>query len=109
MMNIVSNVLFRTCVLLSAVILGCALAFTVPASAAPLRQADTGTITGQVLSLDNVPLANVLLATYNQDPSVPNRTALSEFRSDAQGHYSVQVPAGTIWVQFQTQDINGQS
>src|SRR3954452_11429870 len=99
----------RACVLLSAVILACALAYTVPAGAAPLQQAATGTLTGQVLSADNVPLADVHLAAYNQDPTTPNRTPLSEFRSDAQGRFSVQVPPGTVWLQFQTQDINGQS
>jgi hypothetical protein len=34
---------------------------------------------------------------------------LSEFQSDAQGRYSVQVPEGQVWVEFETQDINGQS
>ena len=74
-----------------------------------LGQAGTGTITGQVISLDNVPLPNVLLSAYGQDPSTPNRTPLGQVRSDAQGQYSIQVPVGTVWMQFETQDVLGQS
>jgi len=94
--------------LLGAVIFAFALATTGLASAGPLGQAGTGTITGQVLSLDDVALPNVHLAAFNQDPSTPNRTPLSEFQSDDQGRYSVQVPAGTVWVEVSTQVINGQ-
>jgi hypothetical protein len=96
-------------VLLSAVILVCSFAGAGPAAAAPLGQAGTGTITGQVVSEDNVPLADVKLAAFAQAPNTPNRTPLAEFQSDAQGRYSVQVPAGTIWTEFLTQDIRGQS
>jgi len=85
------------------------LTFAFPAAAAPASQAGTGTITGQVLSLDDVPLAAVRLSAYTQDPSVPNRTPVVELRSNAQGQYSAQVPAGTIWMQFETQDILGKS
>jgi hypothetical protein len=95
--------------MLSAVILACALASAGPATAAPLGQAGTGTITGQVMSLDNVPLPNVRLAAYAQPQETPNRTPLAEFTSDAQGRYSVSVPAGQVWVEFLTQDIRGQS
>jgi len=80
-----------------------------PATASALRQAGTGTITGQVLDLDNKPLANVHLSAFSQAQSTPNRTPLSQFQTDAQGRYSVQVPAGQIWIHFETQDINGQS
>ena len=80
-----------------------------PAIAGPLAQAGTGTITGQVLSLDNIALPNVHLAAFAQAPSEPNRTKLGEFQSDAEGRYSVQVPAGQVWMEFETQDINGQS
>jgi hypothetical protein len=101
--------LVRTGVLLGAVIIACAFAFSAPAAAAPLNQANTGTITGQVLSLDDVPLPNVHLAAFAQAPGTPNRVQLGEFLSDAQGRYSVTVPAGTVWMEFETQDINGQS
>ena len=96
-------------VLLSAVLVACALASSPPAGAAPLGQAGTGTITGQVLSLNDSPLANVRLAAFAQAPGAPDRTRLAEFQTDAQGRYSVQVPEGMVWVEFQTQDINGQT
>ena len=79
------------------------------AAAAPAAQAGTATISGKVISLDNVPLPNVHLAAYNQPQDVTNRTPLVEFQSDAQGRYSVQVPAGQIWTVFLTQDVLGQS
>ena len=79
------------------------------AAAAPAAQAGTATISGQVISLDNVPLPNVHLAAYNQPQDVANRQPLVEFQSDAQGQYSVQVPAGQIWMVFLTQDVLGQS
>jgi hypothetical protein len=105
----VRNFYVRTGAILGAMILAVALASGAPATAAPLGQAGTGTVTGTVTSLDNVPLAGVKLSAYNQDPSVPNRTPLVQTQSDAQGKYSVQVPAGTIWMQFETQDVLGQS
>lgn len=92
-------------ILLGAMILTSA----VPAAAAPPAQAGTGTITGQVLSLDDVPLPGVHLSAYTQDPSVPNRTPAAQIQSDAKGQYSVAVPAGTVWMQFETQDVLGQS
>jgi hypothetical protein len=98
-----------TFVLIGAVLLACAFAGAGPTAAAPLAQAGTGTITGQVVDLDNVPLPAVRLAAYNQGQDTPNRTPLAELRSDAQGRYSVQVPAGTVWMEFLTQDILGQS
>lgn len=109
MMRAVRNSWVRTGILLSALILGCAFAGAGSTAAAPPGQAGTGTITGQVLSLDNVPLPNVRLAAFAQSPSTPNRAALAEFQTDAQGRYSVAVPAGTVWVEFLTQDINGRS
>lgn len=109
MLRVARKLLAWTSTVLGAVILTFALAGAGMASAASLAQAGTGTITGQVLSLDNVALPNVRLATYSQAPGTPNRTPLSRFQSDAQGNYSVQVPAGQIWVEFETQDINGQS
>jgi LPXTG-motif cell wall-anchored protein len=95
--------------MLGVAILTSALAFAGHAVAAPLAQAGTGTITGQVLSLDDVPLPNVQLAAFAQAPGTPNRTQLGAFQSDAQGRYSAQVPAGTVWMEFLTQDIAGQS
>jgi hypothetical protein len=109
MKRTVRNLWTRTGLVLGAVILACAFAGAGTAAAAPLGQEGTGTITGQVLSLDDVALPNVRLAAFNQAPSTPGRTPLAEFQSDAQGQYSVQVPAGTVWVEFLTQDIGGQS
>jgi hypothetical protein len=109
MMIAVRKQLVRTGVLLGVVVFALGLAGGAPAGAAPLGQAGTGTIMGQVLSLDNVPLPNVRLAAYAQAPGTPNRTALAEFRSDAQGRYSIEVPTGQVWVEFLTQDIGGQS
>jgi hypothetical protein len=109
MKSSIHNIWVRTSVLLGALIFACALVCVGPAAAAPLGQAGTGTITGQVLSLDDVALPNVHLAAFSEAPGTPNRTQLGEFQSDAQGHYSVQVPAGTVWMEFETQDINGQS
>ena len=100
----------RVCAgVIAATMVACALVCAGPTSAAPLGQAGTGTITGQVLSLDDVALPNVHLAAFAQGPSQPNRAVLAQVQSDAQGRYSVQVPAGTVWMEFQTQDINGQS
>jgi len=109
MMRAIRNFWIRTGALFGALILVCALACAGPAAAAPVEQAGTGTVTGQVLSLDNVPLPNVRLAAFNQGPSSPNRAKLGEFQSDAQGRYSAPVPAGQIWMEFETQDILGQS
>lgn len=108
-MGTISSFRARTYVLLTTVIFAWAFAGELPANAAPLRQAGTGTITGQVLSLDNIPLANVRLAAFAQAPGAPDRTRLAEMQTDAQGRYSVQVPEGMVWVEFQTQDINGQT
>jgi hypothetical protein len=107
-MRAVRNFWVRMSVVLSVVMIACAFGGAV-AAAAPLGQAATGTVTGQVLSQDNVPLPNVRLAAFAQAPNTPNRTALAEFQSDAQGRYSVEVPAGTVWIEFLTQDIRGQS
>jgi hypothetical protein len=109
MIRTIHNFWVRTGVLLGAVILACALVCAGPTAAAPLGQAGTGTITGQVLSLNDVPLPNVHLAAFAQGPSTRNRPMLAQVQSDAQGRYSVQVPAGTVWMEFETQDINGQS
>ena len=109
MKSSVLNLWIRTGVLLGALIMACAFAGAEPAAAAPLGQAGTGTLTGQVLSEDNVPLPNVRLAAFGEAPGTPNRTPLAEFQSGAQGRYSVQVPAGTVWLEFLTQDIGGQS
>src|SRR5690242_12413474 len=105
----VRNIYVRIGLILGAMILAFTLAHAGQANAAPLGQAGTGTITGQVISLDNVPLPNVLLSAYAQDPSTPNRTPLGQVRSDAKGQYSIQVPPGTVWMQFETQDVLGQS
>lgn len=109
MREAIRNFRLRTVVLLSVMLVASAFAYAVPVAAAPLDQAGTGTITGQVLSADNVPLPNVRLAAYAQAPGTPNRTQLAALQSDAQGRYSVQVPAGTVWMEFLTQDIGGQS
>ena len=109
MMRTVRNFRVSTGVLLSTVMLAGALAYSLPAGAAPLGQTGTGTITGQVLSLNDVPLANVRLAAFAQGPSTPDRARLAEIQTDTQGRYSVQVPEGMVWVEFQTQDINGQT
>lgn len=109
MMRAIRNSWVRTGVMLGAITLAYALAFVIPAAAAPLGQAGTGTVTGQILSADNVALPNARLAAYAEPPSTPNRTKLSEFQSDAQGRYSVQVPAGQVWIQVETQDIMGRS
>src|SRR5438067_12286278 len=100
LMKAVRNFLVRTGVLLGAMILACSLAYTGPVAAAPLGQTGTGTISGQVLSLDNVPLPNVHLAAFAEGPGTPNRTQLGAVQSDAQGRYSIQVPAGTVWMEF---------
>jgi hypothetical protein len=105
MMRAIRNFWVSIGVILAAAIL----AFAGPAAAAPLGQAGTGTITGQVLSLNDVPLPNVHLAAFADGPSSPNRTRLGDVQSDAQGRYSIQVPAGTVWMEFLTQDIAGQS
>jgi LPXTG-motif cell wall-anchored protein len=109
MMRAVRISWIRTGVVLGAVILASALAGVGPAAAAPLAQEGTGTITGRVLSLDNVPLADVRLAAFAQAPNTGDRTPLAELTSDSQGRYSVQVPAGTVWMEFLTQDIRGES
>lgn len=109
MIGTVRHSWFPAGVLLVALLLASSLMSLGLAAAAPLGQATTGTITGQVLSLDDVPLPNVRLAAYSESQSTPNRTPLAEFQSDAQGHYSIQVPAGTVWTSFLTQDIGGQS
>src|SRR5689334_9103935 len=105
-MNTVRNFLARSGVLLAALLLACAFA-SAGSAAAPLGQAGTGTVTGQALSLDNIPLPNVRLAAFAQGPDTPNRTALTEFQTDAAGHYAIQVPAGTVWIEFLTQNIGG--
>ena len=109
MKRTIRNFYVRTGALLGAMIFVCGLALVGHASAAPLGQADTGTITGQVISLDDVPLPNVKLAAYSSEPGTPNRTMLGEYTSDAQGRYSAQVPAGQVWMEFETQDVLGQS
>ena len=79
------------------------------AAAHPVAQAGTATISGRVYSADGQGLPNVKLAAYNQSGGSPNRVALLEFQSGADGRYSVQVPAGTVWMAFLTQDVLGQS
>ena len=61
------------------------------AAAAPAAQAG-GTVSGQVLSADNVPLANVKLAAYTEQQGATGRVAVATFQSDAQGRYTAQVP-----------------
>lgn len=107
MKSVVSNSRIRTGVVL--LILVSVFVGVGRAAAAPLGQAGTGTITGQVLSLDDVLLPNVRFAAFSEGPSTPNRVPLAEFQSDAQGRYSVEVPAGTVWIEVLTQDIGGQS
>jgi hypothetical protein len=63
---------------------------------------DTATIRGQVVSLDNVPLGGVTIAAYDQPNTTPNRTPLTQTSTGADGHYSLTVPPGTIWVAMLT-------
>jgi MYXO-CTERM domain-containing protein len=108
-MRAVRNFWVHTSVLLVALLLACSLIWAGPIAAAPLGQAGTGTVTGQVLSLDDVPLAAVRLAAYSEPQTNPNRVPLAEFRSDAQGQYSIDLPPGQVWMSFLTQDILGES
>lgn len=107
MMTTIRNFRGRSSVLLGALLLACVFASVGSAAALPLKQPGTGTVTGRVLSLDNVPLPNVRLAAFAQGPDTPNRTALAEFQTDAEGRYAIQVPAGIVWIEFLTQDIGG--
>ena len=109
MMRAVRNFWVHTSVLLVAALLAWVLASAGTVAAAPLGQAGTGTVTGQVLSLDDVPLAAVRLAAYSEPQTNPNRVPIAEFRSDAQGQYSVDLPPGQVWMSFLTQDILGES
>jgi hypothetical protein len=77
-------------------------------STAAAAQATT-TISGLVLSLDDVPLAGVRLAAYTQPNTVPDRQPVATTQTDATGRYTMQVPAGQIWIGVLTQDIVGQS
>jgi hypothetical protein len=99
----------RTGVLLAAIIVACAFASAGPAAASNLQQAGTGTITGRVISENDVPLPNVKLAAFAQAPGTPDRVKLADVQSDARGQYSVQVPPGQVWMEFLTQDILGRS
>ncbi len=69
----------------------------------------TATLTGQVLSADNVPLAGIRLAAFTQPGTTPDRQPAASIQTDANGRYSVSVPAGPIWMNVLTQDIGGQS
>jgi hypothetical protein len=64
--------------------------------------ADTATIRGQVVSLDNVPLSGITVAAYDQPNTTPNRTPLTQTTTGADGRYSLTVPPGTIWVAMLT-------
>jgi hypothetical protein len=109
MFRTVRNFYGRAGILLGVILLACAFVCTRQAAAAPAMQATTGTVTGQVISLDNVPLPNVKLSAWAQEPGTPNRTQLGQYQSDAQGRYSADVPPGQVWMQFETQDVLGQS
>ena len=56
-------------------VLGLAGLWSSTAQAAPLAQADTGTISGHVTSLDNVPLSGVTVAAFTQPNTVQDRPA----------------------------------
>jgi LPXTG-motif cell wall-anchored protein len=99
----------RTGALLIAIILVCSFASAGSAVASPVGQAGTGTITGKVISENDVPLPNVKLAAFAQAPGTPDRVKLADVQSDARGQYSVQVPPGQVWMEFLTQDILGRS
>jgi hypothetical protein len=87
--------------------LGCA-ARIAPAQTAPLDQA-AATVNGQVISLDNVPLGGVRLAAYTQPSTTTDRQAVATTQTDAAGRYTLQVPAGRIWIGVATQDIGQES
>ncbi len=77
---------------------------------APLpRLQTTATLSGQVLSADNAPLAGVYLAAFTQSGATANRQPVANVQTDANGRYSVSVPAGPIWMNVLTQDLGGQS
>jgi hypothetical protein len=97
----------RNALMVACLVVGLA-ALSGRAAAAPAAQAG-GTISGQVLSADNVPLPNVKLAAYTEQQGATGRVAVATFQSDAQGRYTAQVPAGRITVAFLTQDVLGQS
>lgn len=79
-----------------------------PAAATARFQA-TATLSGHVLSADNLPLAGVRLAAFTQAGTTPNRQPVANIQTGADGSYSVSVPAGTIWMNVLTQDVLGQS
>jgi hypothetical protein len=79
-----------------------------PVHAAPPAQAGA-TISGQVRSAQGEGLPNVKMAVYTEANTSVNRQPVASFQSGADGRYSVQVPAGTIWVAFLTQDYGGLS
>lgn len=69
----------------------------------------TATLTGQVRSANNQPLAGVRLAAFTQPGTTIDRQPAASIQTDAEGRYSVSVPAGPIWMNVLTQDISGQS
>ena len=87
--------------------LALALGMALPAGHAAAQA--TGTVTSMVISMDNVPLGGVKMAAYTEPNTSPNRVAVANATTDDTGHFSMTVPAGTIWVAFLTQDIRGQS
>lgn len=89
-----------------------ALAFAALGNSAAARPAPaqaTGTLTGLVFSADNVPLAGIHLAVYNQPNTVQDRQPIALTDSGPDGRYSVSVPAGRVWMAVLTQDIRGES
>jgi hypothetical protein len=79
-----------------------------PAAARGLAQA-TATLSGQVRSADNVPLAGIRLAAYTQANTTLDRQPVANITTGTDGRYSVSVPAGPIWMSVLTQDIQGES
>jgi hypothetical protein len=77
--------------------------------AANVQAQATGTLTGLVYSADNVPLAGIHLAVYNQPNTVQDRQPIATTDSGADGRYSISVPAGRVWMAVLTQDIRGES
>ncbi|HUS16057.1 MAG TPA: carboxypeptidase regulatory-like domain-containing protein [Chloroflexia bacterium] len=86
----------RLCLLLLGIlVLALGLVHSIPAA----RAADaTATITGRVLSLDNVPLANVVVQAHDQAGTNPNRATLAQTTTRADGTYTLAVPPGTLWI-----------
>jgi hypothetical protein len=79
------------------------------AAAHPAPAQATGTLTGLVYSADNVPLAGIHLAVYNQPNTTQDRQPIATTDSGPDGRYSVSVPPGQVWMAVLTQDIRGES